>query len=87
MDTPTKTDLAEYYYGFLKNLTRESKLQLIIRLAQSLTEENFADQGAAPDQSLFEVSQSEQIAEEVMVELRALRNEVISKTGGSSNVF
>lgn len=87
MNTPAKIDLAEYYYGFLKNLTKESKLQLIIRLAQSLTEENSDGKVPASDQFLFEAAQSEQIAEDVMVELRALRKEVISKTGGSSNVF
>lgn len=87
MDTPTKIDLAEYYYGFLKNLSRESKLDLIIRLAQSLKEDNSDDTFPEADQSLFEAAQSEQIAEDVMVELRALRKEVISKTGGSSNVF
>jgi hypothetical protein len=87
MDAPTKIDLAEYYYGFLKNLSRESKLDLIIRLAQSLKEDNSDDTSPEADQSLFEAAQSEQIAEDVMVELRALRKEVISKTGGSSNVF
>ena len=87
MDTPTKIDLAEYYYGFLKNLSRESKLDLIIRLAQSLKEDNSDDTSPEADQSLFEAAQSEQIAEDVIVELRALRKEVISKTGGSSNVF
>jgi hypothetical protein len=87
MDTPTKIDLAEYYYGFLKNLSRESKLDLIIRLTRSLKEGNSEDSFAASDQSLFEAAQSEQVAEDVMVELRALRKEVISKTGGSSNVF
>ena len=87
MDTPTKIDLAEYYYGFLKNLSRESKLDLIIRLTQSLKEENSDETSPEADQSLFEAAQSEQIAEDVMIELRALRKEVISKTGGSSNVF
>jgi hypothetical protein len=87
MDTPTKIDLAEYYYGFLKNLSRESKLDLIVRLAQSLKEDNSDETSPEVDQSLFEAAQSEQIAEDVMIELRALRKEVISKTGGSSNVF
>jgi hypothetical protein len=87
MDAPTKIDLAESYYGFLKNLSRESKLDLIVRLAQSLKEDNSDETSPEVDQSLFEAAQSEQIAEDVMIELRALRKEVISKTGGSSNVF
>lgn len=87
MDTPKRIGLAEYYYGFLKHLSQENKLDLIIKLTQSLKEENLDHSTPPPGHSLFEAVQSEQIAEDVMIELRALRKEVISKTGGSSNVF
>ncbi len=62
---------ADYYFGFLKNLNYDSKLDLISKLSQSLNEENNAKD--KPLQSLFGAYQSTETAEEIINEIRASR--------------
>ncbi|HEX8356289.1 MAG TPA: hypothetical protein VF610_02710 [Segetibacter sp.] len=72
MDTSLQhVNLADYYFGFLKNLNPNSKLELISKLSQSMK-----DDEQAPDaslQSLFGAYKSEETADEIIAELRASR--------------
>lgn len=63
--------LADYYYGFLKNLNPDSKLDLIAKLSQSLKEEHIVPEESL--QSLFGAYKSEETADEIIAELRASR--------------
>lgn len=73
MVTPSQhISLADYYFGFLKNLNADSKLDLIAKLSQSLKEE--ADtQSKTSLQALFGAYKSEETAEEIIADLRASR--------------
>ena len=73
MNTASKNmNVADYYFSFLKNLTHDSKLDLIAKLSESLkmseNKENISLQ------SLFGAYKSEEAAEEIIAELRASRN-------------
>lgn len=68
----SQNNLADYYFGFLKNLNQDSKLDLISKLSQSLKERE-----ALPEislQSLFGAYESEETAEEIIEKLYASRN-------------
>ena len=72
MSSPTKhLNLADYYFGILKNLNSDSKLDLISKLSQSLKESATAPETSL--QSLFGAYKSEETAEEIIEELRASR--------------
>lgn len=75
MSTTSKTvNLSDYYYSFLKRLSRESKMDLIVKLAQSLHED--APVEAAQTLTLedfFEAFQSDTTAEEILREIQALK--------------
>lgn len=63
--------LADYYFGFLKNLDSRSKLDLISRLSQSVKEtEPIAE---ASLQSLFGAYQSEESADDIIEDIRSSR--------------
>ncbi|MEC3881933.1 hypothetical protein [Parapedobacter sp. 10938] len=63
--------LADYYFGFLKNLDSRSKLDLISRLSQSVKEaEPIAEISL---QSLFGAYQSDESADEIIEEIRSSR--------------
>lgn len=64
-------NLADYYFGLLKNLNSDSKLDLISKLSQSLR-----DRDEIPEvslQSLFGAYKSEETADEIIEQLRASR--------------
>jgi len=63
--------LADYYFGFLKNLNPDSKLDLISKLSQSLKETETVSETSL--QSLFGAYKSDETAEEIIEELRASR--------------
>lgn len=66
----TNNSQADYYFGFLNNLSADSKLDLISRLSQSLK------QGPAPApslSSLFGAYSSEETAEEIITTIRNSR--------------
>lgn len=63
--------LADYYFGFLKNLNSDSKLDLISKLSQSLKQNEKADEISL--QSLFGAYKSEETAEEIISAIRASR--------------
>lgn len=65
------SSLADYYFGFLKNLNPDSKLDLISKLSQSLKETQTVPEASL--QSLFGAYKSEETAEEIIAELRASR--------------
>ncbi len=72
MISPTEnTSLADYYFGFLKNLNSDSKLDLISKLSQSLKEAATVKETSL--QSLFGAYRSDETAEEIIAELRASR--------------
>lgn len=63
--------LADYYFGFLKNLNSDSKLDLISKLSQSLKETETTPKMSL--ESLFGAYKSDETAEEIIAELRASR--------------
>jgi hypothetical protein len=63
--------IADYYFGFLKNLNPDSKLDLISKLSQSLKETEISPETSL--QSLFGAYKSDQTADEIIAELRASR--------------
>ncbi len=63
--------LADYYFGFLKNLNSNSKLDLISKLSQSLKQNDKAEEISL--QSLFGAYKSDETAEEMIAEIRASR--------------
>ncbi|QRR03550.1 hypothetical protein [Dyadobacter sandarakinus] len=62
--------LADHYFGFLKNLDSESKLDLISKLSRSLEE---CQSGEISLQSLFGAYQSEETADEIIAGIRSSR--------------
>jgi hypothetical protein len=63
--------IAEYYFGFLKNLNADSKLDLISKLSQSLKEDE--PSSVTSLDSLFGAYISNDTAEDIIAELRASR--------------
>ena len=64
-------NLADYYFGFLKNLNPNSKLDLISKLSQSLKNENeIADTSL---QSLFVADKSDDTSDEIIAEIKNSR--------------
>jgi hypothetical protein len=69
--TSQPTSLAEYYFGFLKNLNADSKLDLISKLSQSLKKEEKIQETSL--QSLFGAYKSDDTADEIIADIRASR--------------
>ena len=68
----SSSNIADYYFGFLKNLQHDSKLDLISKLSESLkTSESINE---IPFESLFGSYKSEQSAEEIINDIRNSRN-------------
>lgn len=63
------TSLADYYFGFLKNLNPNSKLDLISKLSQSLKENVTTSETSL--QALFGAYQSEDTAEQIIESFKA----------------
>ena len=63
------TSIADYYFGFLKNLNPDSKLDLISKLSESLKEP--APISETTIQSLFGAYKSDETAEEIIEMLKA----------------
>ena len=63
--------IADYYFGFLKNLNQDSKLALISKLSESLKEPEIDVETSI--QSLFGAYKSEETAEEIIASIRASR--------------
>jgi tRNA A-37 threonylcarbamoyl transferase component Bud32 len=68
---PNNINIADYYFGFLKNLKHDSKLDLIAKLSESLKTTSRRDDVSL--QSLFGAYKSEETADEIIAELRASR--------------
>lgn len=64
--------LADYYFGFLKNLNHESKLDLIAKLSQSMKEDISEKEVSLKD--LFGAYQSKESADEIITEIRSSRS-------------
>lgn len=65
------SSLADYYFGLVKNLNANSKLDLIAKLSQSLKEVEAVP--GVPLQALFGAYASEETADEIIASLRASR--------------
>lgn len=65
------SNLADYYFSFLKKLNAESKLDLISKLSQSLKNNDSASEISL--QSLFGAYKSEEAADEIIAKLKASR--------------
>lgn len=77
MKTSTSNvNLADYYYGFLKKLSKESKIALIEKLAQSLKEDAPEDtsEEIISLESFFEAFNADVTATDILSEIRALKN-------------
>ena len=71
MASSTKnTSYADYYFGVLKNLNADSKLDLISQLSQSL-KSGIVDNTSL--ESLFGAYKSEDTADEIIAEIRSSR--------------
>ena len=64
------TSYADYYFGVLKNLNADSKLDLISQLSQSLKSDKIDTTSL---ESLFGAYKSEETADEIIAELRSSR--------------
>ncbi len=64
-----ETNLADYYFGFLKTLNQDSKLDLISKL--SLLLKNCENVAEPTSQSLFVAYKSDETAEEIIDGIRA----------------
>ncbi len=64
-------NIADYYFGFLKNLKHDSKLDLITKLSETLKRSEMKEETSL--QSLFGAYKSDEIAEQIIAELRASR--------------
>jgi hypothetical protein len=64
-------DIADYYFGVLKNLSADSKLDLISKLSQSLKESETKPEITL--QSLFGALKSDETAEQIIENIRASR--------------
>jgi hypothetical protein len=72
MNTSTQhISLADYYFGFLKNLNADSKLDLISKLSQSLKEGEIIPETSL--QSLFGAYKSDETADEIIAGIRVSR--------------
>ena len=72
MSNNTQTiNVIDYYYGFLKNLKHDSKLNLISKLSESFKSTETIKEDSL--QSLFGAYKSEETAEEIIASLRASR--------------
>ena len=72
MNTATQnSNIADYYFGFLKNLNHNSKLDLISKLSESLKMNEYKEEVTL--QSLFGAYKSSESAEEIIDEIRASR--------------
>lgn len=63
--------VADYYFGFLKNLNPDSKLDLISKLSQSLKKGDETPEVSL--QSLFGAYRSDETADEIIKQLRESR--------------
>lgn len=63
--------IADYYFGLLKNLNADSKLDLISKLSQSIR--NAKSIPEVPLRSLFGAYQLDETADEIIAEIRASR--------------
>ncbi len=87
MKTNTSSvNLADYYYGFLKSLSKKSKIDLIERLVQSLREDQSEPESndIISVESFFEAFKSDVTAAEILAEIKALK-EGKSERSGSQN--
>ncbi len=72
----SNVNLADYYYGFLKKLSKESKIALIEKLAQSLkvdATEDDTDEIISVE-SFFEAFNADVTAADILSEIRALKS-------------
>ncbi len=60
-------NIADYYFGFLKNLNQNNKLDLISKLSQSLKKDDDVTDRSL--QSLFGAYKSEETADEMIAEI------------------
>ena len=67
----SSNSVADYYFGFLKDLNSNSKLDLISKLSQSLKEDKTISETNL--QSLFGAYKSDETADEIITELNASR--------------
>lgn len=88
-ESTQKINLADYYYGFLKNLSKESKIDLIVKLTTSLKEEDQDEKTEDIDllNNLFITQTSEFTAEDIIAEIKALKEARRKETDSASEVF
>ncbi len=72
-----QTSLADCYFGILKNLNSDSKLDLISKLSQSLKDREMKSETSL--QSLFGAYNSDESVDEIIADIKASRvfNQII----------
>ena len=68
----SSVNIADYYFGFLKNLRHDSKLDLITKLSESL--KTGEDKNEMSFQSLFGSFKSDQSADDIIEDIRNSRS-------------
>jgi len=68
-----KNSIADNYFGMIKNLSSDIKLELISRISDSLRESSKTESEKDLWKSLFGAFESEQTAEEIIDDLRKSR--------------
>lgn len=71
ISSTSQISLAEYYFGFLKNLNSESKIKLISKLSQSLLEKELSASESL--QSLLGAYKTNETSEEIIEKIRGSR--------------
>lgn len=76
-------NLSDYYYSFLRKLSKESKIDLIAKLAKSLNEdeEESGEDDIVTVESFFEAFKSDITAQEILQEIKALKEARLLKRG------
>lgn len=73
-------NLSDYYYSFLKKLSKESKIDLIEKLARSLKEEEGdTDDEIVTVEAFFEAFKTDVTAQEILSEIKALKEARLSR--------
>jgi len=72
MKPNASTIIADNYFGLLRNLSKETKIELIAKLSSSITEDNVSDDDTIVDK-YFGAFISDKTAEQIIKEIRESR--------------
>ena len=84
-----KINLADYYYGFVKDLSKQSKIDLILKLVSSLKEEGGQAEAEEKDalKNLPENYDSIFTPEDIIAEIKAFKEARKKDINSASSTF